>query len=134
MNPVFLELSEVLEIHNDQIQRYGGSAGIRDLGLLQSAIAMPGAGVFDQYFNKDLYEMAAAYMFYLIKNHPFVDGNKRAGVVSAVVFLDLNGIELDAPENLFEALAIKAAEGKSDRLEIAGFFRKYSSVQKIKKE
>ncbi len=127
MNPIFLELAEVLEIHEDQIRRYGGSAGIRDLGLLQSALAMPAAGMAGSYFHRDLFEMAAAYLFHLVRNHPFVDGNKRVAAVSAMVFLSLNGLELEAPEARFEALIFKTASGKTDRRELAEFFRKYST-------
>jgi death-on-curing protein len=77
MPPVFLNLAEVLEIHRDQIERYGGQPGIRDLDLLQSALAMPAAGFGDRYLHEDLLEMAAAYLFHIARNHPFVDGNKR---------------------------------------------------------
>ena len=81
MNPIFLSLAEVLEIHRDQIERYGGDPGIRDLDLLQSALAIPAAGFGGQYLHNDLYEMAAAYLFHITQNHPFVDGNKRTGAV-----------------------------------------------------
>ena len=96
MAPVFLNLAEVLEIHRDQIERYGGQAGIRDLGLLQSALAMPAAGFGGRYLHEDLLEMAAVYLFHIARNHPFVDGNKRTGAVAALVFLSLNDIEIVA--------------------------------------
>ena len=96
VNPVFLSLGEILEIHRDQIERYGGDAGIRDLGLLQSALAVPASGFGGRYLHSDLFEMAAAYLFHLVQNHPFVDGNKRTGAVAALVFLSLNGIEIEA--------------------------------------
>ena len=76
MSPDFLTLDEVLEIHRDQIERYGGAAGIRDLGLLQSALAQPSATFGGQYLHADLHEMAAAYLYHLVQNHPFLDGNK----------------------------------------------------------
>ena len=79
--PVFLGLDEVLEIHNDQIKRYGGDTGIRDIDLLKSAIAMPAAGFGGDYFHTDIYEMAAACLFYIIRNHPFIDGNGRTGKI-----------------------------------------------------
>ena len=99
MNPVFLTLGEILEIHQDQINRYGGASGIRDIGLLQSAIAMPSASFGGQFLHSDLFEMAAAYLFHISQNHPFVDGNKRTGAVAAIVFLALNDIELDADDD-----------------------------------
>ncbi len=90
MPPTFLTLGEVLEIHRDQIGRYGGAAGIRDLGLLQSALSQPRATFGGEFLHGDLAEMAAAYLFHLVCDHPFVDGNKRVGLVSAIVFLRLN--------------------------------------------
>jgi len=82
--PVFLGLGEVMEIHRDQIERYGGRPGIRDMGLLQSAVSMPAVGFGDYYLHSDIYEMAGAYLFHIIRNHPFVDGNKRTGAIAAV--------------------------------------------------
>jgi death-on-curing protein len=79
----FLSVDEVKVIHADQISRYGGAFGIRDEGLLSSAVAQPCGQFADQYLHKSLPEMAAAYLFHLVMNHPFVDGNKRVGVASA---------------------------------------------------
>jgi len=79
---VFLCLEEVIEIHNDQIERYGGHPGIRDMELLKSAMAMPAAGSGENYLHTDIYEMAAAYLYHIVRNHPFTDGNKRASVVA----------------------------------------------------
>ena len=126
MTPVFLSLAEVLEIHRDQIERYGGHAGIRDLGLLQSALAMPGAGFGGRYLHSDLIEMAAAYLFHIVQNHPFVDGNKRTGTVAGIVFLSLNGIELEADETQLEQLVIDVAKGKAGKSAVADFLRRNS--------
>lgn len=122
---MFLERDEVLAIHRDQIQRYGGAPGIRDLGLLDSALGMPAAGARGTYFHEDLFQMAAAYLFHIVRNHPFVDGNKRVGAVAAFVFLALNGIDLDAPEGAFEALVRTVAEGGAGKPDIACFLRRY---------
>ena len=124
--PVFLTLGEVLEIHIDQVSRYGGRPGIRDLGLLKSALAMPQAGMGEQYFHEDLFDMAAAYLYHIIRNHPFVDGNKRVGAVGAIVFLALNGIEVDADESGFEDLIRGVAEGRSRKSMGAEFLRRNS--------
>ena len=121
--PLFLTLDEVIEIHKDQIQRYGGHIGIRDLELLKSSINMPAASFGGEYLHTDVYEMAAAYLFHIIRNHPFMDGNKRTGVVSALVFLILNGIEFTADEDKLEKMVVSVAEGKSGKSEIAQFFR-----------
>lgn len=120
---VFLTLDEVLEIHNDQISRYGGSLGIRDMGLLQSALAMPSMGMGDHYFHRDLFEMAAAYLFHIIQNHPFVDGNKRVGAAASLVFLVLNGLEVEADEDELERVARKVAQGNLDKPQAAQFLR-----------
>ena len=125
-DPLFLRLHEIIEIHSDQIVRYGGSNGIRDIGLLQSAVAMPMSSFGGQFLHSDLFEMAAAYLYHLVKNHAFVDGNKRVGTVAALVFLDLNGIEVDAEETEFERLVLDVVENKSSKGTVADFFRRNS--------
>lgn len=125
--PVFLALEQVLYIHNEQICRLGGSPGIRDHGLLQSALAMPQAQFGGQYLHQDLFEMAAAYVFHLALNHPFVDGNKRVGAMAADVFLELNGFQIPpSQEKNFETIVMEVAQGKMEKPEIAAFFRKHS--------
>jgi death-on-curing protein len=123
IKPVFLGLDEVVAIHNDQITRYGGHPGIRDIGALKSAIAMPSAGIAGDYLHTDIYEMAAAYLFHIVRNHPFIDGNKRTGAVASVVFLMMNGVEVQADEDSFEKLVISTAEGKTSKAVIAEFLR-----------
>lgn len=121
--PVFLELLDVLEIHEDLLSAFGGKTGVRDPGLLQSALAIPMSGSGDTFFHADLYEMAAAYLFHIIKNHPFVDGNKRTALGCALVFLDLNGMEISADESELFDMTIAAADGHINKDEIANFFR-----------
>jgi len=130
MEYIFLELEEVIEIHSRMIELFGGESGIRDEGLLQSAIAQPSAGFGDEYFHKDLYEMAAAYVFHIVKNHPFIDGNKRVGWMAGIMFLEYNGIIVDPDAQVFHAeiMTLSVAEGKADKQMIAEFFRKYSTV------
>lgn len=125
----FLTTDEVLEIHDDQIRRYGGAVGIRDIGLLQSAVAVPSTGVGDQYLHRDLYEMAAAYLFHIVRNHPFVDGNKRTGAVAAMVFLALNDIRLEATEDEFEHIVREVARGRLDKAGVPEFIRGNSRRQ-----
>jgi death-on-curing protein len=74
--PRFLTIDEILDLHADQIRRYGGSHGVRDRGLLDSALAMTSQAFGGQYGHPDLPAMAAAYLYHLVRNHPFVDGNK----------------------------------------------------------
>ena len=124
MQPLFLQLGETLAIHQDQIKRYGGAPEIRDLSLLQSAIAVPKAGAGDEYLHRDLFEMAAAYLYHITQNHPFVDGNKRTGVLAAVVFLAMNDIKLKADNEGVETLVRAVAQGKADKARVAEFFRR----------
>lgn len=127
MRPLFLTLAEALAIHQDQMERYGGTGGVRDLGLLQSAIAAPQARFGGKFLHRDLFDMAAAYLFHVARNHPFVDGNKRTAAVAAAVFLHLNGIVLTASEESFEEQVRQAAQGKTGKEEIALFFRQNSA-------
>jgi death-on-curing protein len=120
---IFLGLDEIIEIHADQIKRYGGHPGIRDIELLKSAIAMPSTCFGGNYLHTDIYEMAAAYLFHIVRNHPFIDGNKRTGTVCSVVFLMMNGLELQADENSLETMVLSVAEGKIDKATVARFFR-----------
>jgi death-on-curing protein len=123
MAPVFLTLDEVLEIHRDQLERYGGADGIRDLGLLQSALAQPQATFGGQFLHADLFEMAAAYLFHLVQNHAFVDGNKRVGAVAALVFLRMNDQDLKITNAELESLVLSVAQGQADKAAIRTFFR-----------
>lgn len=130
MEIVFLELNELLEIHEDQVHRYGGASGIRSMELLQSAAAMPTAGFGGQYFHKDLYEMAAAYLFHIANNHPFVDGNKRTAAAAANTFLLLNNLVFSVEERKYELLVRAVATGKADKHAIAAFFRIHTRQKK----
>ncbi len=124
MSPVFLGLWEVIRIHQDQLERYGGERGIRDTASLASAVAVPQAGTDEGYLHGDIFEMAAAYLFHIMRNHPFLDGNKRTGAVAAIVFLQVNDERIEAPEAELEALVRKVAEGTAGKPEIAEFFRR----------
>ena len=123
----FLGLQEVLEIHRDQVTRYGGTAGIRDLDLLKSALGMPGATFNGEFLHTDVYEMAAAYLFHLVKNHPFLDGNKRVGAVAALVFLTLNGHDFQAPEDNLAETVLAIARGEIGKSEVTVFLRRWSA-------
>jgi len=116
-------MSEVLLILQDQIRRYGGSYGVRDTSLLSSALAMPISSFEGKYLHRDLFEQAAAYAYHLCQNHPFVDGNKRTALATALVFLHLNGIELDDPKQELYGLMMKVANGKATKADIAKTFQ-----------
>jgi death on curing protein len=126
VEPEFLTLDEVVGINLDQIERYGGSIGVRDWGLLKSAIAMPAAMFGGQYLHADLFEMAGAYLFHLVQNHPFIDGNKRVGAVAADIFLTLNGLKLVAEQDDYAELVLSVAKGETSKSAVAEFLRAHS--------
>jgi death-on-curing protein len=122
----FLSLEEALQIHEQQIELFGGSHGLRDRGLLESALAQPQATFFGQYLHADLFAMAAAYLFHIAMNHPFIDGNKRVAAATAVVFLQLNGwIDTATDEELVD-ITLGVASGQIGKEQIADFFRQHS--------
>ena len=115
MPTAFLTLDEVLAIHAHQVSRYGGALGIRDRGLLESALAMPQATFGDEILHPSLHEQAAAYLFHIVKNHPFIDGNKRIAHAAMEVFLMLNGWEIVADVDEQERLMLEVAAGSWSR-------------------
>lgn len=90
----FITVTRVLAIHSYMVKRFGGSEGVRDLGLVESAVARPQSSFGGEYLYKNIFDMAAALLQSLLKNHPFVDGNKRTALSSASIFLELNGHKL----------------------------------------
>lgn len=118
-----MTLAEVLAIHSDQILHYGGTEGVRDMALLQSAVAQPEAGFGGQWLHADLYEMAAAYAFHLCGNHPFLDGNKRTALATALVFLEINGVSLSDPRGSLLPAMLSLEKGKLGKKELADIFR-----------
>lgn len=114
MEPLFLTLDEVIEIHQEQIDLHGGSHGLRDPNGLESAVATPKVTFGGEYLHKSVPAMAAAYLFHIVKNHPFIDGNKRAGAKSAIVFLLLNDWEPVFTEDQLVDTTIAVASGVLD--------------------
>ncbi|KAB2834286.1 MAG: type II toxin-antitoxin system death-on-curing family toxin [Candidatus Brocadia sp.] len=121
---LFLTLAEVVDIHSSQMRLYGGLPGIRDINLLSSAIAMPRAAFHGEYLHNDIYEMAAAYALHIGKNHPFIDGNKRTTLVSALVFLELNGVSITDPQGKLYDAMLDLSTGKLNKSEFASILRK----------
>ena len=119
----FLTIEDVLYIHQNQIEQYGGEHGVRDLRLLESAIAQPQATFGGQYLHSDVFEMAAAYLFHVVQNHPFADGNKRTGAVSALVFLDWNHVRVRTDEEGLVEITLQVATGQIGKAEVADHFR-----------
>ena len=122
---VFLTLDDIIESHQNQIDTYGGSHDTRDIGLLESAIAQPEASFGGQYLHADIFEMAAAYLYHLVMNHPFVDGNKRLGLEAALIFLEINNENLNCSDEELVDLVLKTTAGQVGKREIAEFFRSH---------
>lgn len=128
MTPDFLTLEDVLDIHARQLARYGGGEGVRDLGLLESALSQPQATFGGEYVHQGLWEMASAYLFHLVSNHPFIDGNKRVGLLAALVFLELNGMTLmQGSEELYELTMVVAA-GRMTKTEVTAALRRIAGA------
>jgi death on curing protein len=110
--PVWIGLTEALVLHDLQLVAFGGASGVRDLGQLESALARPRDLFVYEEKRPNLCRLAAAYAFGIVKNHPFVDGNKRTPLVVAFAFLDLNGKEVNASEEDVYNIFIDLAAGK----------------------
>ena len=124
LEPFFLSVEDILELHSDQLRLYGGTAGIRDGGALDSAVATSAVTFDDVYLHDDLFQMAAAYAFHIAENQPFLDGNKRTALNAALVFLDINGwLVLDPDECLCVAM-IAISSRELDKQGLAGLLRK----------
>ena len=119
MSATYLTLQEALVLHDDQLKRYGGFPGIRDMGLLLSALAMPQAGFGGTMLHGTLAEQAAAYLFHLTQNQAFVDGNKRVGVASAYMFCWLNGYQVVVPARELYDLAMGISNKQATKADAA---------------
>ncbi len=112
-------MEEVLGLHADQLRLFGGSDGIRDRGILESAISTPACTFDGEYLHAGLFEMSAAYAFHIAEGQPFVDGNKRTALNAALVFLDLNGwLVIDPDMRLYDGM-IGFATGECDKARFA---------------
>jgi death on curing protein len=120
----FLTADEVVALHEDQIRRYGGASGLRDISLLESAVAQPTATFEGRDLHPDPIDKAAAYAFHLRRDHPFVDGNKRVALASALVFLELNGIDVTDRRGALYKLMIEVASGRAGKPEIVEVLRR----------
>jgi death-on-curing protein len=120
--PEFLTLDDVLDIHARQLEKFGGQEGLRDQGLLESALAQPQAGFGGTPFHADLFEMAAAYAVHVARNHPFFDGNKRTALITALTFLTMNGFTVPESDSLYDAM-LAVAIGQMDKSALAKLFR-----------
>jgi death-on-curing protein len=116
-----------LTIHADLLQRYGGSPGVRDRSLLESALAQPKMTVGGKYLHKTLFENASTYGFHVCKNHPFIDGNKRVAFVLMDLFLQKNGCEIVAQEEESYSMMMSLASGKLTKAQLASWLKEHSA-------
>ena len=119
----FLSVESVLLVHRRVIEEFGGDPGLRDRGLLESAVAMPQSSFAGEYLHSGMAEMAAAYHFHLCSNHPFLDGNKRVAVAAAELFLLVNGVELAATDKELEEMTLGVAGGKLSKEAVVEFYK-----------
>ncbi len=117
--PRFLSADEVLTLHETGIDAYGGSSGIRDVRLLESALAQPRQAFGGEYVHEFPFGMAAAYLFHLCANHPFVDGNKRTALATCIVFLRLNSWNLVASEDAAYEAVLDVAQSLKTEQDVA---------------
>ena len=125
--PVFLNKEQVLQLHKRTLEDYGGSTGIRDEGLLDSAIFQPEASFGGVFLHDSLFLMAAAYYFHISQNQPFMDGNKRTGFLSLFTFLKINGFTFNAPNETIYPFLIEVAEKRKTKDDLAVFIENNST-------
>ena len=128
MEIAFLTLEDVLALHDEMIQRYGGTPGLRDAGLLEAAVAMPQAGFGGQYFHEFPHEMGAAYLFHLVRNHAFIDGNKRVALACAILFFKINRVPYSITEEEAVELTLGAASVPINKGAVTAFFQKHLKI------
>ncbi len=124
VRPWFISYGQVLEIHELHRISTGGLIGVRDPNLLDSALAQPEASFGGMFLHDTLYAMASAYLFHVVKNHPFVDGNKRVGLATALSFLEVNGWIIDQPTSMLEEMTLAVADSRLTKQEVAEVFRR----------
>jgi death-on-curing protein len=123
LTPKFLSVDDVLRLHADQIDSFGGSQGVRDEGLLESALAQPQASFGGELLHPTIHEQAAAYFYHLAMNHPFIDGNKRTAFAAMDSFLRLNGYSLNLTDEQAYNLVMQVAQGNMNKGELAAFLK-----------
>lgn len=126
----FISINTAIKIHDILITSYGGLQGIRDEGLLLSALEMPKACFGGEDLHPTLFDKAAAYLYHISRNHPFIDGNKRTAAALALTFLDLNRVKYKVNMQDYEELVISAATGQILKQQLSDFFERSSVLSK----
>ena len=122
----FISADAALKIHDDLIDAYGGAEGIRDYGLLLSALEMPKASFGGTEMHPAFFDKAAAYLYHVARNHPFIDGNKRTAAALALTFLEMNHVKFKIDMHELEELVVATAQGLVSKQDIAHCFALYS--------
>ena len=128
-SPKFVTKEQVLLLHELQINRFGGAFGIVNEGLLDSALAQPKASFFGEFLHREINDQAAAYLYHLVKNHPFLDGNKRVGAAVMEVFLRINGYVLTLSNEELYNLTMQVAQGQLSKDEVSALI--YENMQPL---
>lgn len=123
---VFLTKDQILHLHRNAIKDYGGSDSIRDKNLLESALAQPKATFDGKYLHENIYLMASAYFFHISQNQPFMDGNKRTGLIAMYTFLRINGFLLNTENEIIYPILLEVAEGRLDKNDLANFIQRHT--------
>ncbi len=126
--PEFLQIAEILEIHQILIDLFGGMPGIRDEGLLESALSQPQATFFGELLHPTIHEQAAAYLYHIAKNHPFLDGNKRTAYGAMETFLRLNGYNLDLSNEQAYNMVMQVAQGEMSKEALSSLLEQHIKV------
>jgi death on curing protein len=129
VEPRFLSADEVLTLHETGIDAFGGSQGIRDVGLLESALAMPRQGFGGEFLHEFPFGMAAAYLYHICENHPFVDGNKRVALATCIAFLRMNGWNLAASEDAAYTTVLEVAQASKTKQDLADWLLRNSKAR-----
>lgn len=127
--PEFLEIADILDIHQILIEQFGGMSGIRDEGLLESALSQPKATFFGELLHSTIYQQAAGYLYHLAKNHPFLDGNKRTAYGAMEAFLRLNGYNLDLSNDEAYNMVMQVAQSEMSKEELSSFLKQHIKVE-----
>ncbi len=127
--PEFLEISDVLDIYNFLVNKFGGTLGVRDEGLLESAVSQPKATFFGELLHPTIHQQAAAYLYHIAKNHPFLDGNKRTAYGAMETFLRLNGYNLDLSNEEAYNMVLQVALGEMSKEALFSFLEKHLQLE-----
>ncbi len=119
----FLSEEHVIRIHDAVLLAYGGASGVRDMHMLLSALGQPRMSMSGQFLHRTVFDQAAAYLYHLSRNHPFVDGNKRTAAQTALLFLEINHYDFVGDDTEFVELVVEVAQGNLEKAEIASYFR-----------